>query len=336
MQLPSLHSIWDLPRGCVVAPLARGGYNNLLFGVRPSDDAPISHVLRVYGNHGNARHIEHELAVLLQLQRAKLPFQIPAPEITRRGEMCATFATDEGPKLMVLLPFLKGTNPVTSDLPHARAVGTALAQLLKALKKVDVRGLRLPPPACALERVHPLVPEPTLALEDLAGLLDERLCVDTREILERTVDATQSCWSRLGSQLTHGDIIPGNVLVEGNTVSAILDFENCSLNPPAMDLAGALDTWLWDTLGRDELWLRLDALGRGFSEVTRLSEKEITALPTLIRLRNAVVLIHLVGRFHGGLTPLIDVESWAQTFVQIDDWLSENGDRICERAAKWR
>jgi Ser/Thr protein kinase RdoA (MazF antagonist) len=103
-----------------------------------------------------------------------------------------------------------------------------------------------------------------------------------------------------------------------------------------MDLAGALDTWLWDTLGRDELWLRLDALGRGFSEVTRLSEKEITALPTLIRLRNAVVLIHLVGRFHGGLTPLIDVESWAQTFVQIDDWLSENGDRICERAAKWR
>ena len=129
----------------VVAPLARGGYNNLLFGVRPSDDAPISHVLRVYGNHGNARHIEHELAVLLQLQRAKLPFQIPAPEITRRGEMCATFATDEGPKLMVLLPFLKGANPATSDLLHARAVGTALAQLLKALKKVDVRGLRLPP-----------------------------------------------------------------------------------------------------------------------------------------------------------------------------------------------
>jgi len=336
MQLPSLYSIWDLPRDYAVAPLARGGYNNALFGVRPADGAPITHVLRVYGNHANARHIEHELAVLLQLQRAKLPFAIPAPEITRRGEMCATMATDDGPRLMVLLPFLKGANPATSDLDQARAVGAALAQLLRAMKKVDVRGLRLPPPACDLDRVHPLVPAPTLACEDLTSFIDPDLCARMRDVLERTLADAQSRWKALGSQPTHGDVIPGNVLCDGTTVTAVLDFENCSLNPPVMDLAAALDAWLWDAIGRDELWLRLDALGCGFSSVTHLSEKEITALPTLIRLRNAVVLIHLVGRFHGGLSPLIDVESWMESFQQIDDWLAQHGGRLCDAAAAWK
>ncbi|MCX6020117.1 MAG: hypothetical protein NTZ50_16770, partial [Chloroflexi bacterium] len=58
-------------------------------------------------------------------------------------------------------------------------------------------------------------------------------------------------------------------------------------------------------------------------------------LPTLIRLRNAVVLMHLIGRFLGGLSPFIDVESWIESFLQIDAWLAKNGDRMCERAAKW-
>jgi Ser/Thr protein kinase RdoA (MazF antagonist) len=335
MQLPPLHEIWDLPRSCVVAPLARGGYNNRLFGVRPRSDAPLTHVLRVYGNHSNARHIEHELAVLLQLQRMKLPFAVPAPEITRRGEMCATISTDEGNKLMVLLPFLPSANPATSDLAQARAVGAALAHLLKALKKVDVRGLRLPPPARALERVHPLVPEPAHALDDLCSLLDADLCRATNAIVERTIADADAHIKSLTVQLTHGDVIPGNVLCDGSRVTAVLDFENCSLNPPMMDLAGALDTWLWDAIGRDELWLRFDALGGGFASVLRPSEKEITALPTMIRLRNAVVLMHLVGRFHGGLSPLVDVESWIETFVTIDAWLKNHGAKMCERAAKW-
>lgn len=335
MRLPPLHEIWDLPRSCVVAPLARGGYNNRLFGVRPNDGAPLTHVLRVYGNHSNARHIEHELAVLLQLQRAKLPFAVPAPEITRRGEICATLPTDEGNKLTVLLPFLPGANPVTSDLAQAHAVGEALAHLLRALKKVDVRGLRLPPPAHALERVHPLVPDPAHALDELHSLLDPDLRRATTAAVERTIIDATTCAS-LPAQLTHGDVIPGNVLCEGPRVTAILDFENCSTNPPAMDLAGAFDTWLWDALGRDELWLRLDALGRGYSSVTRLSSKEIAALPTMIRLRNAVVMIHLVGRFHGGISPLVDVESWCESFVTIDEWLARHGSRLCDAAAAWK
>ncbi|MCX6020042.1 MAG: phosphotransferase, partial [Chloroflexi bacterium] len=312
MQLPKLHEIWDLPSSCVIEPLARGGYNNFLFGVRPCTGAPITNVLRVYGNHSSARHIEHELAALLQLQRQKLPFSVPTPEITRRGEICATTITAEGQRLMVLLPFLPGVNPNTADLAQAEAVGRTIAQLLRAMKKLDVRGVRLPPPARDLDRVHPLITDALLAPEELGSLLDEQKCIAVQDVLARTIEATEACWKSLGSQLTHGDVIPGNVLVEGTHVTAVLDFENCALNPPAMDLAGALDTWLWDVIGRDALWERFNALGHGYSSVTRLSSKEITALPTLIRLRNAVVLMHLIGRFLGGLSPFIDVESWIE------------------------
>lgn len=333
MHLPSPAGIWDLPKDCVVAPLDHGGYNNHLFRVDIAGKP--EYVLRVYGNHSNPRLIEHELSVTLQLQRHKLPFTVPAPEFTRRGEMCATVNTDSGMKLMVLLPFLQGSNPVTSNLAQARNVGEAIALLLKALKKVETRGLRLPPPYIELERVHPLVPEPLMALDELGSLVDKTTRFQINDILDRVMSEAAGHWKKLGTQLTHGDVIPGNILVQGDRVSAILDFENCALNPRAMDLAGALDTWLWDALGRDTLWERYDALGKGFSSVNKLSRDEIDALPMLILLRNANVLMHLIGRYAGGLSPFIDVESWLETLIEIDEWLTDNGDALRERAARW-
>ncbi len=334
MHLPSPADIWDLPKDCVVAPLDHGGYNNHLFRVDVSGKP--AHVLRVYGNHSNPRLIEHELAVVLQLQRQKLPFAVPAPEFTRRGEMCATVSTPDGMKLMVLLPFLRGVNPTPSNLGQARAVGSAIAQLLNAMKRVDTRGLRLPPSYLMLERVHPLVPEPLRAMDELGTLADKTTRFQINDILERVTSEANGVWRALGAQLTHGDVIPGNILTEGERVSAILDFENCASNPRAMDLAGALDTWLWDVLGdADALWRRYDAVGAGFTSVTRLSRDEIAALPMLILLRNASVLMHLIGRFTSGLSPYIDVENWLETMIQLDEWLTENNDEMRARAAKW-
>ena len=334
MHLPSPADIWDLPKDCVVAPLDHGGYNNHLFRVDVSGTA--THVLRVYGNHSNPRLIEHELAVVLQLQRQKLPFAVPAPEFTLRGEMCATVSTPDGIKLMVLLPFLRGVNPTPSNLGQARAIGSAIAQLLNAMKRVDTRGLRLPPSYLMLERVHPLVPEPLRAMDELGTLANKTTRFQINDILERVTADANGAWRALGAQLTHGDVIPGNILTEGERVSAILDFENCASNPRAMDLAGALDTWLWDVLGdADALWRRYDAVGAGFSSVIRLSRDEIAALPMLILLRNASVLMHLIGRFTSGLSPYIDVENWLETMIQLDEWLTENNEEMRARAAQW-
>jgi homoserine kinase type II len=328
--LPHPSTIWDIPREADVVPMTHGGYNNHLQRIDVGG-AP-AYVLRMYGNHGSARMIEHELSVMLQLQRAKLPFAVPAPEITRRGEMCATVHTGEGTRVLVLLPFVKGANPDPADLNLARSTGAAIAVLGNALRKVDVRGLRLPPPYRDLHRVHPLVPEPVHALEELGSLVDH----DTRDrinaMLERVVAGAQRQWKELGEQLTHGDIIPGNVMAAGDRVTAILDFENCALNPRVMDLAGALDTWLWDVLGKDAVWERADALFGGYRQHAKISATEAAALPMLIELRNASVLMHLVGRFAAGLSPFVDVDSWLESMLRVDGWLSRHGARLTERA----
>ncbi len=272
----NLASIWDLPANTAVQPLARGGYNNHLF--RVDVGGVPSFVLRQYGNHNNPRMIEHELSVLLQLQRQKLPFSVPAPVFTKRGEICATVPGPDGLILLVLLPFIAGTNPDIANLAQCRAVGAAIAQLGQAMKKVDVRGLRLPPPYVELERVHPLVSEPLLALDDvdeLAGGIDAGLRARVNAILERVIAESQTRWKKLGEQLTHGDMIPGNVMVAGDRVVALIDFENCALNPRAMDLASALDTWLFDVLGKPgELWQRFQALGAGYTSAQKLSKDE--------------------------------------------------------------
>jgi homoserine kinase type II len=328
--LPHPATIWDIPRDAAVVPMTHGGYNNHLqrvdIGGKPA------YVLRMYGNHGSARNIEHELAVMLQLQRAKLSFAVPAPEITRRGEMCATVPTKEGMRVLVLLPFIAGANPDPANLKLTRAAGAAIAELGNALRKVDVRGLRLPPPYRALERVHPLVPEPAHALEDLGSLVNRETHIAVNALLERVIAGAQRQVPALGEQLTHGDVIPGNMMAVGDRVTAVLDFENCALNPRIMDLAGALDTWLWDVLGKDALWERADALFGGYRQHAKISESEAAALPLLILLRNASVLMHLIGRFTSGLSPFVDVESWLESLVSIDDWLGTHGARLTERA----
>jgi Ser/Thr protein kinase RdoA (MazF antagonist) len=333
----NLAAIWDLPADTAVRPLGHGGYNNHLH--RVDIGGKPAFVLREYGNHNSPRMIEHELSVLLQLQRHKLPFLIPAPEITRRGELCATVEAPGGMHLLVLIPFVDGTNPEPGNLAQCRAVGAAIAQLGQALKKVDTRGLRLPPSYRALERVHPLVPDPLMALTDideLGATIDADTAERVNALIARLCGEANARWQSLGQQLTHGDVIPGNVLVKGDSVAAVIDFENCAINPRAMDLAGALDTWLFDVLHKpDQLWPRFDALGRGYTGVTKLPRDEIAALPMLILLRNTSVLMHLCGRFIGGLTPAIDVESWIDSLVALDDWLAAHGAELIERAALW-
>jgi homoserine kinase type II len=334
--LINLASIWDLPANAAMQPLAHGGYNNHLY--RVDVDGRPAYVLREYGNHNNKRLIEHEVSVLLQLQRHKLPFRVPAPEITRRGELCATIETSVGHKLLVLLPFVHGDNPDPANLPQARSVGTAIAQLGQALKKVDVRGLRLPPPYRALDKVHPLVPEPLMVLTDVDELssgVDSAIRTRVEAIIARVSEQADNRWKALGEQLTHGDVIPGNVMVSGDDVVAIIDFENCALNPRVMDLAGALDTWLFDVLHKPEaLWPRCDALCSGYTRIAKLSRDEISALPMLIMLRNLSVLMHLCGRFIADLTPYIDVESWLEGLVTLDDWLAANSTQLLDHAAR--
>lgn len=326
-----LASIWDVPADTTMTPMAHAGYNNDLFKVQAGDRTL---ALRVYGNHANPKFIQHELTLLWHLHAKGLPFAVPAPIPTRRNEMWTVQMVGGERKLMVLIPFIAGANPPVHDLAQAEAAGEALAILLNAMREIDLRGLTGTQPVVELGRVHPLVPDPFEAMNCLGSLATKQHTARVNAMLE-SIYVDLKAIKALPAQLTHGDFINGNILVDGAKVTGVLDFENSAINPRAIDLAIAIDTWSWDALGTGNEWARIDALGRGYSRVSKLSESEIALLPALMLLRNASVLMHLVGRFLSNLSPYADIEGWVDAMLRLDAWLTMNSKKLTDRARSW-
>ncbi len=321
-----LAEIWDVPAGCVFRPLGRGD-NNCLYRLHDSVGAPLPFVLRVYGNHANPKYIQHEMSVLAQLARQALPFAVPMPIPTRRGELWALVDYGQGVRLMVLIPFIRGENPDVQDLAQAEGAGQAMAVLHAALRQVESRGIGAPRPYIELGRVHPLVPNPFEAMRQVGSLASRADVAHVDAILER-VYVHEKRIRALPQQLIHGDFIAGNILMQGARVSGVLDFENCAFNPRAMDFAIAVDTWCWDAMSSGREWERIAALARGYSRAGRFGEEEIALLPAMMLLRNANVLMHLVGRFLANLSPYVDVENWVDSMKRVDAWLILHGHRL--------
>jgi Ser/Thr protein kinase RdoA (MazF antagonist) len=326
-----LASIWDVPVGTTLAPMEQGGYNNELFKVQAGERAL---ALRVYGNHANPKYIQHELTLLWHLNAKQLPFAVPVPILTRRNEMWTVQPVGRERKLMMLIPFIAGANPPVNNLAQAEAAGEALAILLDAMKEIDLRGLPGPQPVTELGRVHPLVPDPFEAMNCVGSLASKEFKARVNAMLESIYENLKAV-KALPHQLTHGDFINGNILMDGAKVTGVLDFENSAINPRAIDLAIAIDTWSWDALGTGNEWARIDALGQGYSRAGKLSEREIALLPALMLLRNASVLMHLVGRFLGNLSPYADIEGWVDAMLRLDAWLTMNGRKLMDRAMSW-
>jgi len=318
--------IWDLPAGCALRPLGRG-YNNFLYRLHSSIGESLPFVLRVYGNHANPKYIQHEMSVLVQLASRALPFAVPVPIPNRRGELWALADYGLGARLMVLVPFIRGENPDVHDLAQAEAAGQAMATLHAALRQVESRGVGAPRPYIELGRVHPLVPNPFEAMRQFGSLATRSDVAHVDAILER-ICAHEKRIRALPQQLIHGDFIAGNILMEGTQVSGVLDFENCAFNPRAMDFAIAIDTWCWDAMSSGREWERIAALARGYRRVGCFSEEEIALLPAMMLLRNASVLMHLVGRFLANLSPFVDVENWVDSMKRVDAWLILHGHRL--------
>ncbi|MFN3705470.1 MAG: phosphotransferase [Thermoflexales bacterium] len=321
-----LSKIWDVPAGCLLRPVP-GGYNNTLYRLYDAKGTPLPYLLRVYGNHANPKYIQHEVAVLMQLAKQALPFAVPAPILTRRGEPWALMEDKHRLRLMVLIPFIRGENPAVHDLLQAEGAGEAMAILHVALARLESPTRSAPRPYIELNRVHPLVPDPFEAMRAVGSLATQADVARVDAVLER-IYAREGQIRALPQQLIHGDFIPGNLLMDGPQVTAVLDFENCALNPRGMDFAIALDVWCWEVMGSGREWERAAALARGYGRVGRLSDEEIALLPVMVLLRNANVLMHLIGRFLGNLSPYVDVASWLESLARVDAWVTLHGERL--------
>ena len=316
--LEEMVGAWGLCGPVSVTP-AMSGTQNQTWRVESGDG---TYFLRVYRNTTDARRVRYEHAILTALAARRLSFSVAAPipmsggktVVSVRGELAAVF------------PALEGERVDRTNVAHARACGVALGELHAALAEIDPGA----PPELArygdLDRVHALVPDPWVLPRELS--MDEAARARLTQILGRLRERAPGLYETLPQQLCHNDFSPGNLLMQGDTVSGVLDFEFAGPDLRALDVCTC---WYWLALrfssGRralDAPTVRTFLDGYVTSEAPALTPEELGAMSDLVRLRGAVSLIHREGRRRAGFDSEQAVLDRVELLVALDDWLDAN------------
>jgi homoserine kinase type II len=281
-------------------------------------------VARVYRNTADPSRVRDEHDLLARLALQELPFQVPMPIKTEGGDTLAVLETPEGPRLAAVFTRIPG-EPARIDPANARLAGRALAQLDLAFGRLD-RPVRSP---ATIRDVHPLVPDPFAAIEEL-GLGDR--APGLRALLDHVDGTHDAIAGSLPRQIVHGDFAFINVLVEGGKVTGLLDFEFAGADLRAADLACAM--YITTVRGGDERrWQLLEALAAGYRRALPLDPTEAAAIPDLMRRRSAFGLIHWIGRYFQGIAPKQEPLDRVDRAAMLTTWLDANAARVAAAVA---
>lgn len=267
-------------------------------------------VLRVYA-HGDEDKVGFEHAVLRALNGLALPFAVPDP-VTLDGGRTFVRLSDGADRLACLFPYREGDRPHDRDPDVARAIGVASAHLTEALAALTVDGMPEYPPYYELDSAHPLCtpervaafcaapPEPFAAEAGRLRAIGQALA---------GIRAALPGFREMPHQLIHGDINASNLLGD-RTISAVLDFEFCTRDARAMEVAVIVTGFLAETEegaqsgGEEEASADLaliEAMLRGFGSRLTISREEAEAIPLLASLRKLDVFLHFLGRYWDGV-----------------------------------
>jgi homoserine kinase type II len=320
---------------------AEHGLNNDSFFISAREG---EFVLRVYRNTADPQRVRDEHDLLARLAMQELPFAVPVPLRTTDGDTLAVLESDAGPRLAALFDRIPG-DPASLDVPNARLAGRALGQLDGAFGRLDLP-VRAP---AALRDVHPLVPDPHGALGELAaevrGAFDAPVGAaepalgrsiagfdHAHAIFDRVDAAREAIAASLPRQIVHGDFAFPNLLVEGGTVTGMLDFEFAGADVRAADLACAM----YVTVVRGDpakRWQLLEALAAGYRRALPLDPLEVAAVPDLMLRRSAIGIVHWLGRWQQGIAPRAEPEARVERGIRFVEWLDANAPRVAATVA---
>lgn len=168
-----------------------------------------------------ALHIEKE-HLYLPMLASLLPFSIPKP--LGRGLPCESY-----PSEWSVFDWLEGENPEPGMLAKPEMLAADLALFINALHKIDL------PHAQKSNRWDLKAQDEDgefgQSLKQLDGLINTKLAAKIwRESIKLPTNAPV---------LIHGDLLPGNLLINNEHLSAVIDFGIFGLGDPAVDLIPA-------------------------------------------------------------------------------------------------
>ncbi|WP_026931285.1 phosphotransferase [Glycomyces tenuis] len=277
-----------------------GGEDNRLARI-PTDRGEV--VIREYLHSGRAK-VGAEVSLLEHLARDGFP--TPMPIFPKAGERVALV----GGNPIVVFPFVSGRVPEAMTEALAGQCGALLARM-----HVSTEGW-------ADERI-PVV--------DRRGILEQAAASDvklagaqfwrseTRGFLERNA-AALGLLGELPSGPLHHDLHRQNVLVDGDAVTAVLDFDELNRGPLILDLA----RWChYAALEQDDMRLPaalVEAAVAGYQSVRPLTGAELKMLPLALDLAGIVDAAGFVmwAAPYLGLESISECRSWKAYLANCD------------------
>jgi aminoglycoside phosphotransferase (APT) family kinase protein len=213
------------------------------------------------------------VAAMLAKEHAWLPVLAPQLPLPIPVPLAAGEPTDFYPHPWSVYPWFPGDDATTAPLDLARTARD-LAHFIRALQAIDTDGA--PEPSAAnFGRGVPLAARDDYTRDAIAaseGLIDTRAVTAAWEAALRAPEYDRApVW-------IHGDIASGNLLVEDDRISAVIDWGGAAIGDPACDVLIAWE--MFDAQSRELFRAALDvdeatwARGRGWALSTA-----IVALP---------------------------------------------------------
>jgi aminoglycoside phosphotransferase (APT) family kinase protein len=154
----------------------------------------------------------------------------------------------------------ENANGTIGDLGEAAA---DLAGFVRALRRIDVTGAPVRAPHA---RGGPLAEGDEAVRESVERLGDRVDGAAALRSWQQSLDAPP--WTGAGVWV-HGDLLPGNLLVVGGRLSAVIDFGGLNVGDPACDLQPAWNVFAGDSRARFRAELEVDEAswlrGRGWA-----------------------------------------------------------------------
>lgn len=160
-----------------------------------------------------------------------LPKLAPHLPIAIPEQIAQGTPTDEYPYPWSIYRWIEGQSVTPDKLPNPNLMARDLARFIRSLQQIDTtsgplateHNLRGAP-------LHTRDDQTRTAIHAMKGMLDTNL---TTEVWNTALQAP--AWDRAPVWF-HGDLLPGNILLQGDRLCAVIDFGATGIGDPACDL----------------------------------------------------------------------------------------------------